>query len=750
MKILIVAPHFHPMVGGVENYVLSVIKAIEGKYEVVVVTAVDHGPMQSITVEDGIKIYRLKASFRLSNTPINLKWIKLIKDIIRNESPDIINTHSPVPFMADIASAVSGRVPVVCTYHAGSMIKHRSWANALIWLYERLFLPRLLNKSKSVIAIHPEFVKKIIDDETKVVFIPPGIDTDSFKPDAKVSKQYDVAFVGRIDFSSEWKGLNVMLKALREVAEGMPKFKALIVGDGDALHHYEAMSSELKIAQNVDFVGALQGHELVAAYNSARIVILPSTTDAESFGMVLAEAMSCEIPVIASRIGGVPNVIDDKLNGLLISPSDPVVLSMAIVDLLADDVTRKLMGVEGRKKVVSNFSKNQHEVKTLALFDQMLINESINRKCIVQVAAHYPPYLGGMEQRIKELSEKLSSDGCNVLVLTSDQGSHAHTEKISSSLSVKYLPSLEIAHTAIIPRLFLELFRIPKNSIVHVHIAHAYIPEIVSLVCRLRNIPYISHIRLDVPASGTLGKLLLPAYKKYILGPAIRKSKKIIVLTDDYVTLISNKYSIPKTSIHVIPNATQFKVSRVPKTLNKEPHRLLFVGRLSSQKNIPLLLEGLSKYVLSKERNVSISLSIVGEGELRDKIQNIVQKLSITEYVQFLGRLDGRELERAYENSDVFILTSTHESFGTVLIEAMSKALPVIATDIDAVRNTIVHERNGLLIDQTADALARALNRILNDEELYASASLNNLNDLKKYSWDTIIKKTMEVYSDEI
>ena len=130
-------------------------------------------------------------------------------------------------------------------------------------------------------------------------------------------------YVGRIERSSAWKGLDVLLGAFAQIARAVPAARLELVGDGDAVDGLRRLAVGLGVQDRVDFRGALSGAELVAAYRRASVVALPSLTEAESFGMTLVEGMSCGRPVIGSRVGGIPGVVTDGHDGLLVPPGDP-------------------------------------------------------------------------------------------------------------------------------------------------------------------------------------------------------------------------------------------------------------------------------------------------------------------------------------------------------------------------------------------------------------------------------------------
>lgn len=362
---------------------------------------------------------------------------------------------------------------------------------------------------------------------------------------------------------------------------------------------------------------------------------------------------------------------------------------------------------------------------------------------IVHVTGYYPPHVGGMEYRTKNLAENFAKRGYGVEVITSDIGCGKDKIPSTDKLVVRYLKSFEVAHTPIMPSLPIRLLLLPRDSVIHLHISQAILSEVTFLICKLRGLPYLAHIHLDVGASGPMG-VLLPFYKKYFLSHVIKGADAITVLTDYYKKLISEKYDIKKNKITVIPNGTYFKAAKNRKKTLHNPIRLLFVGRLSVQKNVPLLLEALSVCIYQYKMN--ILLRIAGDGEKREEILSLIKKLKLGKYVFMLGSVSPAQVQKLYNTSDVFILSSVSESFGTVVIEAMATGTPVVATNIPAVRNTIKDKINGLLVKQNPQDMARAIYNLCNDSSLRESIVKNALIEVKRYNWEEVTNKYEKVY----
>lgn len=368
---------------------------------------------------------------------------------------------------------------------------------------------------------------------------------------------------------------------------------------------------------------------------------------------------------------------------------------------------------------------------------------------VTHVTGYYPPHLGGMEQMVAKLAEMQCESGMEVHVLTSDQGCKgARRPSLEQDWpKVRRLWSAYIMHTPIIPGLMVRLLRIRRNDIVHVHIAHAYTPEAVLLAAKLKGFRYLAHMHLDALPSQRLGYAVLPIYKRLVLRAVLQNAAKVIVPTIGYMDMVHEKYGVPCERIFVIPNATDHAITG-SKSLSgdKDPVRILFVGRLVVQKNIPLLLSAMKDYTERYERQ--IDLSIVGDGDQKDYIDKMIVSLELHDIVTMKGSLFGNDLEREFFESDIFVLCSTHESFGIVLIEAMAKGLPIVAVDILGVSDVVGNGVNGLLTAGDPSSLADAIHGLIDSDQLYCEISANNVANARKYTWESVRSLLSQVYAD--
>ncbi len=362
------------------------------------------------------------------------------------------------------------------------------------------------------------------------------------------------------------------------------------------------------------------------------------------------------------------------------------------------------------------------------------------RPAIVHVTPYYPPHLGGMEKGTALRAERFVDRGYTVSVYTSDMG-YSRKAVSNSKVQVHYLKSIKFAHTPIIFTLFFRLLALPRHALIHLHVAEAFSPEIAYYISRLKGIPYIAHIHLDVDPSGPLGFLVGP-YKKLFLKRILKSAAKIICQTESQKSVIASKYALPLESIAVIPNgvAEEYFVGQRT-SQNPVPH-LLFVGRLAAQKNLSLLIEAIA------QMQTSVFLDVVGEGELRKNIEALIQKRNLHN-VRLHGQKTARELLDFYKSADIFVLPSLKEGLSNAMLEALAAGLPVVASDLPEIRE-IIGECGVLIQDPTATNYARTLDALLSNKQALQNLSILSVQKARSYTWDSVLDATEDVYREAI
>ena len=293
------------------------------------------------------------------------------------------------------------------------------------------------------------------------------------------------------------------------------------------------------------------------------------------------------------------------------------------------------------------------------------------------------------------------------------------------------------------PTLPMRLCQLGDDTIAHLHVSQAFAPEAVYLAHVARKLPYVAHLHIDVGPSGPAG-FLLGAYKPLVLGRVLRGAQAVVVFTHEQQRSIQLKYGIDPLRIAVIPNSVEESFFFTePRRLHSRP-RILFVGRLAVQKNIPMLLHAL--------RGISegFDTMLVGSGDLDSELMKLAHSLELKN-VRFHGRADGQALRELFRQADVFALPSEREGMPLVLLEAMAMGLPVVATDIPGSRDVVINRETGILVPlNDSNAMQKALLEVVSDERQYSRMSKAAQRNATRFSWDTIGQEFEQLYARAI
>jgi glycosyltransferase involved in cell wall biosynthesis len=243
-------------------------------------------------------------------------------------------------------------------YHKGSMLG--SFAQTLAYKFHSAI--KIYKRNVDLFVCPSQYMKRQLlragFDEAKIRVIPFGVDVNSFEP--RFDHEGYFLFVGRL---SEEKGIETVL----HVARLMPDVLFKIVGSGPQMEKLHELSRGLA---NVEFIGFRYGDELRDLYRGAKSVLLPSRVH-ENFPLAILEAMAYGKPVIASAVGGIPEIIEDRKNGFLVSPIDLQGWVEAIMRLNYDDETRERMGRDARATIEHNFGAEKHFLKMMDVYRGM-------------------------------------------------------------------------------------------------------------------------------------------------------------------------------------------------------------------------------------------------------------------------------------------------------------------------------------------------------------------------------------------
>ena len=347
--------------GGAVAYNLAINIAQRGNDVSVFTTSVDS--KDSIEKYENVSIYRYGTKFQILNRNISFsmlfKPLKLDVDIVHLHA-----TASPIDLLSALLYAKKKKKPMVLTYHGDVDVIHDGISHKLAaYFYDKL-IDKLLSYANVIISPSEHYIEEsrfLGKYRDKIVVIPNGINIEEFgipysKEECRrklglLTDENIILFVGVIH---SYKGSDVLIKAMPKIIKEVPNAKLIFVGkEGEkgGIEVFEKLSKKLGVEKNIKFAGFVgSSFKKAFYYRSADIFALPSII-LEIFGIVNLEAMACSVPIVASKIGGVPDVVKEGENGLLVPPKDSETLADAIIYLLENDDIRERMGKNGRKKV---------------------------------------------------------------------------------------------------------------------------------------------------------------------------------------------------------------------------------------------------------------------------------------------------------------------------------------------------------------------------------------------------------------
>lgn len=345
--------------GGVGVWAYLLTKGLS-KSEFDVTVAFGRGyPMDSEFGGLGVTVVPLSLSRSLAPWT-NLKGFAQIYRLLRDGDFDIVCTACSIAGVLGRAAGWIAGVPCrIWTAHAYASHPHQSWLKRGIYRLVERGMDRLTTHYVAVSESMREFgIRNRIMRPEKVSVIHNGIviagppAASPWEVRAELGLRSDTLVVGTLGRLEPQKGLDVLLRAASSVRRRVRDVEFVVAGDGPLRERLEALSRELGLQDFVRFVGWQR--DAARVLSILDVYCLSSLW--EAFGLAAAEAMALEKPVVATRVDGVAEVVQDGETGVLVPPGDPEALAEGLVTLLTDAGLRRRMGVAGRRRVETRFT----------------------------------------------------------------------------------------------------------------------------------------------------------------------------------------------------------------------------------------------------------------------------------------------------------------------------------------------------------------------------------------------------------
>jgi glycosyltransferase involved in cell wall biosynthesis len=358
MKICIVAdffiPHYH---GGGERRYYEIAKRLVKKGHQVDVICMKIAGVSNQEEIEGINIHHIGPTIDKPPQRSSSNFISFIFAVFKwilTHNYDIIDAQAYAPLMPAFLGAKLKRTPIIGTIHDVSAEGNDQWIQSsnIATFAEKILVRLPYNKILSVShATKEALVKYYGVKKNRVSVVYAGVDLELIDS-VKVNEKYEntIIFVGRL---IPHKHVDHLLKIVKSLKKDIPTIKLIVVGNGTEKENLIKLTEEFKITDNVKFLHDLNYRELISEMKKSNVLALPSTR--EGFGMVLAEANACKIPVVAYASGGIVEVVEDGFNGFLVESLNIKKFYLQTLYLLKNFKKTKQMGINGRSIVEKNF-----------------------------------------------------------------------------------------------------------------------------------------------------------------------------------------------------------------------------------------------------------------------------------------------------------------------------------------------------------------------------------------------------------
>jgi len=659
--------------GGTERQLVEALRRLDrGKYEITVGCLKKRGPFLADIQALGLPIVEIPLqSFFAAST---MKWFFWLVEYFRENRVDVVHAFDFYTAVFVVPAARLAGVPVVLASRRELAGDRTPWQQRALrvacWL-----ATAIVANSRAAGSRLTGFRDALT---TKVTVIPNSIDLDAFRPERspdEVRRELGVGqapLVGLLAALRLEKDIPTFLRAAAEVHRSVPTARFLLIGDGEERARLLRLAAELGIAQQTIFAG--DRRDVPALLTALDVFVLSSTT--ESFPNAVLEAMAAGRPVVATDVGGIPELVEDAVTGYLVAPGDTVEMSQRIWRLLQDPAECRRMGAAGRARVAREFTPAKMKQRLEALYDRMLrIHRPAAR--ILQIG-NYPPPVCGWAIHTQLVERELADRGADSRVM--DIG-----------------PARRVAGRGCIP----------------VHNGLDYFAKL--LYYRAKGFTFQVHLNGDswkgfalAASAALLGAVTAkPAVLTFHAGPSqqyfprtsgfwyhafrvLFRSCGEVICNHEPVKKLIQAYGVAEENIHPIPAFSTQYAEEIPVPLPAEVEQfvaasspLLFsYSMFRPEFTMPALFAG---FAALRRAHPRAGLLVAGPPEIPAVSQEQLRQLGIEGAVLFPGNMPHAEFLTAVSRSSVFVRTHLRDGVCSSVLEALQLGVPVLAAE-DGIR----------------------------------------------------------------
>ncbi len=335
-----------------------------------------------------VKFRRVKA-FDLGGFAFAARVCQQLLATHKQQPFDVMEVHDSTAFYGAWLFSRLRRVPVImfmhaCIFESGKRDMY-PWSLATTYKINTRFYIKRAHCIACISRRLAEWAIKLGAPPDRVRWMNEPVDTEEFRPASDkgnreieksgngadsfpnfpVSQFPTLLYVGRL---SPEKGAHVLIDALPQMLKRLPQLRLRLIGEGSQQHSLRDVVNQNGLNEHVEFVGAVPHHELPRYYAEADALVIPSLS--EGLPKVLPEALACGLPVVGTQVGGIPEVVQNGYNGLLVPPSDPHALADAVVAVLSrSDFNRSLRA--NARASIERFSWKRNIGQFIEMYEQV-------------------------------------------------------------------------------------------------------------------------------------------------------------------------------------------------------------------------------------------------------------------------------------------------------------------------------------------------------------------------------------------
>jgi len=564
--------------------------------------------------------------------------------------------------------------------------------------------------------------------------VPNGVDLNKFKNQnskIKITNQNSKIIIITTSRLVYKNGVDVLIKAAAELKKISDSgFRLQIIGGGPEEQKLKKLASDLKVEDNVRFLGQIPAQGIPEYLLGADVFVRLSRS--EGLGNSFLEAMAAGLPVIGTKVGGIPDFLQDGETGIFAKVDNSKDLAMKIKELLTNKALYKKLSVNGKKLVWEKYGWDAIARSMKNIFNKLKV-----KKQILFATGIYPPDIGGPASHSKELCERFKKSGFGVKVVTYGEQKGAVSRE---------LPRLV--------RYFLYFWKVLNAArgadLIYAQDATATgVPAM--LVSKFLRKPLYLRVGGDVLWERALerGERFESLIKYYELGfhitdrkrmfsqiKMVFKSARSIAVTASFLKdFYIRFYDVPPEKIRVILNPAPQATRRAA---GRPGDEILFAGRFVNYKNLKLIMKAFDAMRKKTRRG---ELILIGDGPERKNLEKLKTELVYGEHIKILPRLDKKEVLENAGRARVCIAPALTEFNPNFILECLSAGTPAI-----------ISRENGLTVQLPDDfqfnpkngkELEEKLVRFFDDE--FYENTVRRISEISlNRTWDDVARESLE------